>query len=45
MNQLLGNDFETTRLDVASRRPARNSESTVGGGVFYVVRSEAIRRD
>jgi hypothetical protein len=32
-------------MDVATQRPARNNESTVGSGVFYVVRSETISRD
>jgi hypothetical protein len=45
MGLLLGHYCETTRLAVASLRPARNTGSTVGGGVFYVVRPEVITRD
>jgi hypothetical protein len=44
IDPLLGNDRETNETAaVAGQRPARNSESTVGSGVFYVVRSEVIR--
>jgi hypothetical protein len=41
---LLGNSFVNRNSTgaVARQRPARNNGSTVGSGVFYVVRSEAI---
>jgi hypothetical protein len=40
---LLGNDRETNqKTAVARQETARNSGSTAGIGVFYVVRSEAI---
>jgi hypothetical protein len=43
---LLGNDRETNETTaVARQRPARNNGNTVGGGVIYVVRPEAISRD
>jgi hypothetical protein len=44
---LPGNDRETNNetTAVAMQRAARNNESTVGIGVSYVVRSEAISRD
>jgi hypothetical protein len=44
---LLGNDRETDNetTTVARQRPASNNGRTVGSGVFYVVRSEAIPRD
>jgi hypothetical protein len=47
VDSLLGNDRETNNETMAVDRqgPARNSGSTVGSGVFYVVRSEAILRD
>jgi hypothetical protein len=46
IGSLLGNDREKTmRTAVARQRPARNNGSTVGGGVFYVVRYEAVSRD
>jgi hypothetical protein len=37
-----GNDHETNTktMAVTRQRPASNNGSTVGGGVFYVVRSE-----
>jgi hypothetical protein len=41
-DSLLGNDCETNETAVVARqRPARNGGSSVGSGVFYVVRSEA----
>jgi hypothetical protein len=47
IDQLLGNDSETDNETTAVVRqpPERNNESTVGGGVFYVVPSEAISHD
>jgi hypothetical protein len=44
---LLGNDRETNidTTDVVRQCPVRNKGSTVGSGVFYVVRSETISRD
>jgi hypothetical protein len=47
IDPLLRNDQETNNETtvVARQRPARNSGSTIGGGVFYVARSEAIPRN
>jgi hypothetical protein len=47
IDPLLGNDSETNNETTAFARlrPAHNNGSTVGGGVFYVVRSEAISHD
>jgi hypothetical protein len=46
INPLLGNDSETNETTaVARQRASRNSGSTVGGDVFYVVRSEATSHD
>jgi hypothetical protein len=47
IDPLLSNDHNTSNetTTVARQRPACNIESTVGGSVFYVVRSEAISRD
>jgi hypothetical protein len=43
---LLGSNRETNETTtVAGQRPTRNNATTVGSGVFYVVRSEAISRD
>jgi hypothetical protein len=44
MDPLLGNDCGTNNeiTAVARQRHARNNGSTVGGGVFYVVRYKAI---
>jgi hypothetical protein len=41
---LLGNGFVNTQQywSVARQQPARNNGSTVGSGVFYAVRPEAI---
>jgi hypothetical protein len=43
---LLGNTFVNTQQywSVARQQPARNNGSTVGSGVFYVVRPEDISR-
>jgi Uri superfamily endonuclease len=44
---LLGNNCETKieTAAVARQRPERNNGSTVGSGVSYVIRFEAILRD
>jgi hypothetical protein len=44
IDPLLGNNRETNNetTAVARQETARNNGSTVGRGVFYVVRSEAI---
>jgi hypothetical protein len=44
---LLGNDrgISNEITTVATQRPARNDEGTVGSGVLYVVRSESISLD
>jgi uncharacterized protein YigE (DUF2233 family) len=43
IDPLLGNARETKNetTAVAKQRPARNNESTLGGGVFYLVHSKA----
>jgi hypothetical protein len=47
MHALLGNDRETNNetTAVARQRPPRNNGNTVGGGAFYVGRSEAKSRE
>jgi hypothetical protein len=47
IDPFLGNDRETNNeiMTVVRQRPARNNGSTIGGGVFYVVLSEALSRD
>jgi hypothetical protein len=47
MDSLLGNDRETSndKTAVVMQGPAYNNGSAVGGGVFYVVRSEPVSRD
>jgi hypothetical protein len=47
IDPLIGNGRETNKetMAAARQRPARKNGSTVGSGVFYVVRSEAISLD
>jgi hypothetical protein len=43
IDPMLSNDRETNNTTAAARqRPAHNNGNTVGSGVFYVVRYEAV---